>query len=256
MTVMRAHRSGDATAPSGARWSVVLPVKGGVAAKSRLSGVERADGGLSRTQLARAIVVDTLEAVLACPQVATVLVVTGDPAAARDAVRLGARHVGDPGRGLDAALRAGTAAAAADAPCALLLADLPALRPQDLGLALDLAARALHAGARQVFVPDAEGTGTVLLGAVVPADLDPHFGSGSAQAHACVARPLGGAPLRLRRDVDEPAHLEQARGLGLGPRTTALLAGSRDDGGSDPSAAGQARSTTAPSAASFSPNRS
>jgi 2-phospho-L-lactate guanylyltransferase len=202
------------------RWTVVLPVKGGPDAKSRLAHPAR-DG------LAGAVALDTVAAVLRCPQVARTLVVTGDPAAAAQHRALGAEVVADPGGGLARALAAGVLAASSGGavPCALLLADLPALRPEDLEVALVACLRALRDGADQVTVPDADGTGTVLLAAASPAALRPSFGPGSADAHGADALVLAGAPVRLRRDVDTAAHLSEAVRLGVGPRTAAVLAG-------------------------------
>jgi 2-phospho-L-lactate guanylyltransferase len=76
-----------------------------------------------------------------------------------------------------------------------------------------------------VFVPDAEGTGTVLLAALTAAAMRPAFGPGSARAHrAAGAHPLDVDLPRLRRDVDTPADLRTAIALGVGPRTRAALA--------------------------------
>lgn len=227
-------------------WTVVLPVKGGPAAKSRLDHP-------ARDVLARAMALDAVEAVLACDRVGLVLVVTADPGTAAAHSALGAQVVADPGGGLDDAVAAGLAAAVGQAPhrpCALLLADLPALQPADMAVALDACGRLLGRDApsadHQVTVPDADGTGTVLLAAAGPARLRPRFGTGSAAAHAADALVLTGAPDRLRRDVDTSAHLVEAVRLGVGPRTARALADVRP----------QARSTIAPSAASFSPKRS
>lgn len=76
------------------------------------------------------------------------------------------------------------------------------------------------------YVADAPGGGTVLLAAPAGVPLAPRFGPGSAAAHAASgALPLAGDWPSLRRDVDTPADLAAAAGLGLGPRTAALLAG-------------------------------
>jgi 2-phospho-L-lactate guanylyltransferase len=198
-------------------WTVVVPVKGGPDAKSRLA--DRLDAG-ARRALADALALDTLDAVLATPSVACVVVVTGErrllPVVADDGARL--VHVDDPGRGLGAAVRAGLDAAP-DAPAAVLLGDLPALRPADLDAALADAAR--H---ERAFVPDADGTGTTLLTGRSPEHLRPRFGPGSADAH----REAGHVPLdarpSLRRDVDTAADLDDAAALGVGRRTAAFLA--------------------------------
>lgn len=212
---MTAMTSPDLTAPPGG-WTVVLPVKGGPGAKSRL-------GHPARSDLAGAVALDTVAAVLACSQVSRVIVVTADVQVAAAHATLGARVVHDPGGGLAGALAAGAAAAPASR-CALLLADLPSLRPEDVAVVLDACERLLGAGARQVTVPDADGTGTVLLAAGSASALRPRFGPGSAAAHAADAVVLPGAPVRLRRDVDTAEHLGDAVRLGVGPRTTAVLA--------------------------------
>ncbi|MEH0939236.1 2-phospho-L-lactate guanylyltransferase, partial [Micromonospora sp. CPCC 205543] len=125
-----------------------------------------------------------------------------------------------PDAGLNAALRHGAAAAAADAWVAALTADLPALRPAELAAALTAAATP---PAVRRFVADAPGTGTVLLTAPPGVALAPRFGVDSARAHAASgALPLTGPWPSLRRDVDTAADLAAARRLGLGPGTAAL----------------------------------
>ncbi len=75
----------------------------------------------------------------------------------------------------------------------MLLADLPALRPEDLQVALEAARTALDDGRLPMAaVPDADGTGTVLLAARTPARLDPAFGPGSFAEHLR----RGAVPLR------------------------------------------------------------
>lgn len=222
-----------------AGWTVVLPVKGGPEAKSRLDHPGRA-------ALARAVALDAVAAVVSCPRVARVLVVTADPVVAAEHGALGADVVVEPREGLAAALEAGLAAARQRdplAPCALLLADLPSLRPDELAAALDACAGLLSDGAAQVVVPDADGTGTVLLAAARPEALRPRFGARSALAHARTSTVLTAVGAGVRRDVDTVAHLHEAVGHGVGPRTAEVLAG-------------QPRSTMAPSDASLSPNRS
>ncbi|MBB5112068.1 2-phospho-L-lactate guanylyltransferase [Micromonospora echinospora] len=202
---------------SEARWTVVMPVKRLGAAKSRLRG---ALPGVPHEELALALAADTLRAARACPAVAGVLVVTDDARVRAAADAAGARVVADPAAGLNAAFRHGAAVAGPRAAVAGLTADLPALRPAELAAAL----RATE-GVRG-FVADAPGGGTVLLAAPAGVPLAPQFGPGSAAAHAASgALPLAGDWPSLRRDVDTPADLATAAGLGLGPRTAALLAG-------------------------------
>ena len=122
---------------------------------------------------------DTVAAVLACPEVARVVVVTSDPVAGPLLAALGAivvptsrptssgaagpdgpRRAGDlgdlgPQDPLNAALRHGAAMAARRWPgtgLAALTADLPALGPAELATALRAAGAA---AGRAAFVPDA-----------------------------------------------------------------------------------------------------
>jgi 2-phospho-L-lactate guanylyltransferase len=203
-------------------WAVIIPVKPAAVGKSRL-----ALPAVDRVTLARAIALDTIAAAAACAAVAQVYVVTDDAALVALAFDIpGLRFVpeddgtGRP-RGIDAAVAVGAGVAGERMPRAALLGDLPALRPEDLADALNAAIAADHA-----VVPDAEGTGTTLVTAGSGIALCTSFGDGSFARHI----DLGCVPLELvegsslRRDVDTAAQLEVAAGLGLGPRTAALLA--------------------------------
>jgi 2-phospho-L-lactate guanylyltransferase len=202
-------------------WSMVVPVKVLARAKSRLAVL----AGPHRPELALAMAADTVAAALACPEVARVIAVTDDPQAAQELGALGALVTSDePGQGLNPALRHGAAIAAARWPgsgIAALAADLPALRPAELGVGLRAAGRWEHA-----FVPDASGSGTTLYAARPGARFRPRFGPRSAQQH----RAAGAAELilpglaGLRQDVDRPRDLRAAAALGVGPRTAAVAA--------------------------------
>ncbi|MEE6260877.1 2-phospho-L-lactate guanylyltransferase [Plantactinospora sonchi] len=202
-------------------WTVVVPVKRLTGAKSRLRG---ALTGVRHETLALALATDTVHAVLDCPAVTEVLVVTGDSEAARVLGRLGARIVPEPpAAGLNPAFVHGAARSAAAGWVAALTADLPALRPTELAEALRAAAEHDQDGPVRRFVADAPGTGTVLLTAPPTVALDPRFGADSAAAHtASGARPLTAGWPTLRRDVDTPADLVAAAVLGLGRHTAAL----------------------------------
>lgn len=201
----------------------MVPVKQLAAAKSRLRG---ALPGVPHEELALALAADTLRAVLACPAVAEALVVTDDARVAGAARAAGARVLPDePAAGLNAAFRHGATGTTAEW-VAGLTADLPALRPAELASAL-LAAQNGRPAVRR-FVPDAPGSGTVLLTAPPGVPLDPRFGVGSAVAHAASgALTLSGDWPSLRRDVDTAADLTAAARLGLGPRTAALVTAGR-----------------------------
>lgn len=231
------------------RWHLVVPVKHADQAKTRLEPPHP----LSRPALARAVAADTLREVCRALPPAQVTVVTSDPAARETARRLGARVVPDPGAGLNAAVAAGWAGGPVETPdetggtvtpdgmggagtsraartratpprvartrpgWAALLGDLPALRSEDLREALERCS-AEHSAV----VPDADGTGTVLLTSTV-APPTPRFGPGSAARHAEDATLLELDLPRLRRDVDTVADLALALALGVGPATSAVL---------------------------------
>src|SRR3954451_22680255 len=157
-------------------FTLLVPVKDGPGAKSRLSSV----GDAGRAELMAAFARD---AIGAARQVATVEVcLVGDPITLRAlADDLGVRVLPDEGRGdLNRALRAAAGAVTSERRgTAVMLADLPCLRPTDLGAALT----GVQDQGGRVFVADAAGTGTTLLAAGPGRALDPRFGSGSAAAH-------------------------------------------------------------------------
>jgi 2-phospho-L-lactate/phosphoenolpyruvate guanylyltransferase len=204
-------------------WVVVVPVKRLDRAKTRLS----ARPAPQRRALALAFALDTVRAAVACPGVGAVVVVTDDDEVRLAVDALGASWVPDePGSGLNAALTHGVGVVRSRSPerwIAVLAADLPALRPEELARAL-AAASLVSRG----FVADAAGTGTTLLTARPDVDLDARFGPRSRAAHAASgAVPLDpGSVPGLRRDVDTEVDLWDAGRLGLGAATAALL----DDG--------------------------
>ncbi|GAA4592137.1 2-phospho-L-lactate guanylyltransferase [Actinoplanes octamycinicus] len=193
----------------------VIPVKRLDAAKSRLRGAVAED---RHPDLVLAMLGDTATAVLNATTVAGLIVVTDDPVVAGVVRGLGAKVAPDPGAGLNAALRFGADEVAGPAAHrAVLTGDLPALRPEQLDAAL-------AAVSGRAFVPDAAGTGTVLLAVPPRMPLDPWFGPGSAAAHrASGATPLSGDWPGLRQDVDTAGDLDTVLRLGAGGRTRALL---------------------------------
>lgn len=199
-----------------AAWTLIVPVKPSVAAKTRL-----ADAGVDRAALARALALDTIAAAATATRVAEVVVVTDDPEVAAEASRLPRVRVvgeGEPA-GLDAAVATG--AQSASGARAAMLGDLPALRPGDLDAALT-AADDVERG----LVRDAEGTGSTLVTARSGAVWLSAFGEDSAARHlllGCVDLDIPGDST-LRRDVDTVEQLAQAQALGVGPRTAAVLA--------------------------------
>jgi len=200
------------------RFALLIPMKPWHLAKSRLGG---ADG--IAPDLARAFALDAIDAALASTLVAQIHVITDQPGF----VVPGVDVVPDEGEGsLNAAIRAAeerVRRGRPDLPLATMCADLPSLRAGDLDLALALASE----GPARRHVADAAGTGTTLLIAR-SGELDPHFGVDSSRLHRESGAPDIEAEVRtLRRDVDTAEDLADARSLGVGPHTQALVA---DDG--------------------------
>ncbi len=206
-------------APQSSDWTLVVPVKTLVAAKTRLARA----AGPHRAALAVAIACDTVEAALSCVAVARVVVVTGDPVAAEALAAVGAHVVADPEAGLNAALRHGAAQAVRLAPAGAvgaLQADLPALRPAELALVLAAAAQC-----DQAFLPDAAEVGTTFYGVRPGVPFTPGFGGESRDRHLRRGAKeicLDGID-SIRRDVDTPDDLRAALALGVGPRTVAMV---------------------------------
>jgi 2-phospho-L-lactate guanylyltransferase len=207
--------------PDDGGWVVVIPAKPLATAKSRLADA----AGNRRSELALAMLLDTIEATLGATNVVAVLVVTDDDLIASAASDLGAGVIPDvPGDGLNAAFRHGIETAAArypEAGVALLAGDLPALRSGEL----DAALLVVTSSPGMTVVADHEGVGTTMLASRSATGLQPAFGVGSFARH----RTLGAVALEsseldgLRCDVDDEAALQAAIGLGVGTRTAALF---------------------------------
>ena len=205
---------------STATWTVVIPVKGAPTAKSRLSPAVPDD---ARAALARAFALDTIAAALSARSVDRVLVVGDDASLAGRAEFLPEPPSFGAERGLLPAIRHGVAHALVQGPVAVavLLGDLPALRPEELDAALVEAAR--HPLA---FVRDADGAGTTLATAAAGVAFDPQFGAGSADRHAAAGfAELAASDLTgLTRDVDTFDGLRTVLHHGVGEHTAEAVA--------------------------------
>jgi 2-phospho-L-lactate guanylyltransferase len=196
---------------------LIVPVKRLDRAKSRLRGAFANHEGM-----VLALLLDTVTAASETPGVRRLLVVCEDervPSALRDT---GVECVLEHGLpGLNPALEFGASVLRADdrrAVIGALQADLPALRSAELAEAL------AEAGGRRAFCADRAGTGTTLLLSAPGHPLDPHFGAGSAAAHAASAAiAVTAAVPSLRCDVDTTEDLAVACALGPGPRTSTLV---------------------------------
>ncbi len=199
------------------RWQLIIPVKARHSAKSRL----HPPAGVPRSDLAHAFALDTITAAASCIPPAQLVVVTSDELTATFVRDLGAIVVTDRGDGLNPAICLGIRYVERvwpRDPAAVLLGDLPTLRPQDLATALCLCA--LHPRA---LVPDASGWGTVLLSARLPRDLQPRFGPHSAREHSRDSVRLDLVLPALRTDVDDDQSLRDAVAIGVGRYTAAVL---------------------------------
>ena len=168
----------------------VVPLRDGVSGKSRLAaGLTPAARRRLVAQLAQHVVA-TLRAT---PEVDEVLVVTADPAFAREVVPGVAVLAEPPGLGgLNAALDLARDAVRRRAPRATLLvahADLPALAPEDVTALLAEAGPARAADV--VVATDRHGTGTNLLALPASAAYAFRFGPGSRAAHEAEAAAEG-----------------------------------------------------------------
>jgi 2-phospho-L-lactate guanylyltransferase len=198
-------------------WTVVIPLKPPGVGKSRLG---------ADPSLARAIALDTVDAASRAYQVSRLIVVTADERLASEVKELHKDAeviIESAARGIASAIAVGLHHVPGDGDRAVLLGDLPGLLPEDLDVALDLAADVDRA-----FVRDAEGTGTTLVTARSGIPFAEHFGLGSAEAHRAAGFVDLDIPARstLRYDVDDAAQLEALALRGLGTRTRAQLDGS------------------------------
>ncbi len=198
------------------RFTVIMPIKSWDGAKSRL----HADAP-ARRALAMAFARDTLEAVLRCPEVRDVVVVTRGEQVAKLARDAGAHVLLEPADAgpdpLGAAVRQGNAWAREHRPhdaVAVIPSDLPTLTTDDLSrLLIETESHPL------AFVADANGDGTTILTSRRPEHLRAGYGPGSAERHRSYGAIEMRAAAGLRRDVDEFHELLEAHALGLGPHT-------------------------------------
>lgn len=203
-------------------WTAIVPVKPWNLSKTRLSPHLQARAGL-----ARAFALDTLDTLGASTRVGTVVVVTAEPEMAAAASAL-SRAVVREDRPLltqdrlNAAVGLGRSWALSlrpTDPVVVVPADLPALRVEDLDATLDRLA--VH---ERAHVVDADGRGTTLVAASRPALLRTVYGRGSGAGHGRDgSQVVLDVDPRVRRDVDRPQHLEEARRLGLAPRARRVV---------------------------------
>lgn len=201
------------------RLTAVVPLGSLEGAKSRLG--DRLDAE-ERQQLVVELLDRTVRAASAAASVASVVVVSPDPAALRVASAAGASPIRQAGVGLNEGL--GTAArwALADGATAVLIlaGDLPAISVDTIEAVVAGAAGALRPDRPLVaLVADRHGRGTNVLLVSPPDAIRFAFGPSSRAAHLAEAEAAGativelGGPLSL--DLDLPDDLILAEELGL-----------------------------------------
>ncbi|MBJ7336303.1 2-phospho-L-lactate guanylyltransferase [Mycolicibacterium sp.] len=223
MSGTRSPMSGVSEATGQGDVALIIAVKRLSAAKTRLAAAFAPD---VREGVVLAMLVDTIAAASSVVAVRSITVVTPDEVAAKTVQELGARvHVDPTPEGhpdpLNHAISVTEAAIRAETPnVGVLQGDLPALQPRELAQAIARARRSQRA-----FVSDRHGTGTSALFAFgVP--LSPEFGVDSARRHRdSGAVELMGVWPGLRCDIDTPADLATALGLGVGSVTKNTVGG-------------------------------
>jgi 2-phospho-L-lactate/phosphoenolpyruvate guanylyltransferase len=206
---------------AGSAAAAVLALKPIEHAKSRLAVPDPL-----RRRLALTMALDTLSAL--CRALPHVLVVSDQPALEARLRRTGiaAEVISESGHiGINSALSRGARVLRAQEFTSVLacVGDLPALRSESVLRILD----ATRSHPRS-FVADASGVGTTMLIAH-DVELAPQFQGRSAAAHyasgaVSLSEEAIGWPIAdARRDVDTEADLVAAIGLGVGPKTDALI---------------------------------
>jgi 2-phospho-L-lactate/phosphoenolpyruvate guanylyltransferase len=201
----------------------VVPIKDTAQAKQRLAGI-RSD--TQRRALALAMAEDVLRALAAVRELAGVLVVTDDPAAAELADRFGARVSADHAReGHTGAIAAAARSLAADRLGMLALpGDIPLVEPGDIRQML--AAHGASPALTIVPAHDEMGSNAVLCS---PADAVPlRFGENSFFPHLAAAKGRGIEPTvikipRIALDIDTADDLARFIAVPSGTRARALL---------------------------------
>ena len=202
-------------AAPGAGVTVVVPVRGLPAGKSRLAAVLQP---AQRNQLVRAMLGDVVRVLRSAPAVARVIVLSRDAAAAQEAERLEVDFLQEPpgAPGLNRALAfAQTRLAESDA-LLLVPADLPLITRTDV----EQLVAASPAPPGVVVAPSRDG-GTNGLLLRPPAVITPAFGAESAARHIAAAEEAGAAVVRVEDvrwalDIDSPEDLALAASLDVG----------------------------------------
>ena len=203
-------------------WIAIVPIRSFSEGKTRLEA-----HGISAGALIEAFASDVFDACADCPRIGEVVVVSPDPQVLDFATHRGARALREVQvTGIDDAVA--YARAQVTGSIVAILGDTPCLTGSVLASVLDEAARFPIS-----FVPDTQGVGTTMWCARRGSHGRSHFGHHSRAKHrASGAVELGSTDkspqwARARRDVDTDVDLWDARRLGVGSATSALLDSTR-----------------------------
>lgn len=197
-------------------WAVLMPIKPFNEGKSRLSL-----NGASRSDLPRAIALDTIAAVRRSVVVETLVIVSREPELRMLANAPGVVLIQETElRGIDRALADADEAIGDQVPRAALVGDLAYLQPEHLTTALAFAETFDCA-----MVPDKDGTGTTMVTARAGYPLRTAFGIDSCARHlalGCARLPVP-AWSTVRQDVDYRSDLKKSELGHLGEHTQRVL---------------------------------
>jgi 2-phospho-L-lactate guanylyltransferase len=203
------------------RIHAVVPVKGTNEAKQRLAAVL---SPAQRQELALAMLEDVLAALAEVAELASILVVTVDPAAAEIAACYGAHIMREGAREGHTGAVAGAARRLADQSMLALPGDIPLLQPDDVRQLLS----AHRADRAFTIVParDLRGSNAVICSPAAAVPL--RFGSDSFYPHLDAARSCGIEPKVVRLphialDIDTPEDLALLLRTPASTRTHVLL---------------------------------
>jgi 2-phospho-L-lactate/phosphoenolpyruvate guanylyltransferase len=204
----------------------VVPVKDTRQAKQRLAGVL---GPTQRQELALAMLEDVLAALAAAPELAGILVVTDDSAAAAIAARYRARVTNDGARdGHTGAVAAAARQLAADGMLAVP-GDIPLIDRDDVRRLVLAHDEALQRGERAFTIaPARDECGSNAVFCSPPGVVPLRFGEDSFYPHLAAARALGIEPVvlnlpRIALDIDTPEDLALFLATQARTRAHALL---------------------------------
>ena len=189
------------------RIAAIVPIATFEDAKSRLGRTLDAE---ERQDLTERLLAQTVEAALAVPGLADVLVVSPDRAVLQRAAELGARTLRQRTRGLNAGLDEGRADVIAGGADALIVLPIDLAFVSAAAIA-DVLESLAAADRLVVLVTDRHETGTNALALRPPDVIGFSFGTGSRAAHGAAAAVAGArfvevdSPLTF--DIDTPADL-------------------------------------------------